>query len=195
MKTLFLGSIACPTFLFLRDCEKEVVQKEDKLTPDYIRQNKIDFIVSHGYRHIIKPDIIQMMSERIINLHISFLPFNRGADPNLWSFLESTPSGISIHKVDEGLDTGAIYIQKELYFDDSHTLSSSYAILQREIVELFVQNWDAIKNGNLKAVPQKGKGTFHYLKDKEPYLFLLKERGWDTPVKLIRGKATKKGLS
>ncbi|MCL0081308.1 hypothetical protein M1N64_03665 [Peptococcaceae bacterium] len=43
---------------------------------------------------------------RAINLHISFLPWNRGADPNFWSFIENAPVGVSIHYLDEGIDTG-----------------------------------------------------------------------------------------
>ena len=37
-----------------------------------------------------------MNKGKIINLHISFLPFNRGYYPNLWSHQEGTPSGVTI---------------------------------------------------------------------------------------------------
>ncbi len=53
----------------------------------------------------------------IINLHISFLPWNRGAHPNFWSFYDDTPKGVTIHLIDEGIDTGAIIYQKEITFD------------------------------------------------------------------------------
>ena len=59
---------------------------------------KFDSIISFGYRHKITQDIIDNLKYPIINLHISFLPFNKGAHPNFWSFAENTPSGISIHE-------------------------------------------------------------------------------------------------
>ena len=50
-----------------------------------------DLIISYGYRHIFTNSFLKKVSAPIINLHISFLPFNRGAHPNFWSFVENTP--------------------------------------------------------------------------------------------------------
>ena len=72
----------------------------DKITIDIAEQ--YDFIISFGYRHIIKEDIIDKFINKIINLHISYLPYNKGADPNLWSYLENTPKGVTIHYIDKG---------------------------------------------------------------------------------------------
>ena len=49
--------------------------------------NSFDFIVSYGYRHILSKNILDLLPNKIINLHISYLPYNRGADPNFWSFM------------------------------------------------------------------------------------------------------------
>ena len=48
----------------------------------------------------------------LINLHISYLPYNRGSYPNYWSFKENTPNGVSIHHIDDGIDTGPVLVQK-----------------------------------------------------------------------------------
>ena len=71
-----------------------------KVTTEYA--NKFDWIVSYGYRYIITQDILDAVRGQAINLHISLLPWNRGADPNLWSFLDDTPKGITIHYIDSG---------------------------------------------------------------------------------------------
>ena len=76
----------------------------------------ISNIISFGYRHKINEDILRK-KKKIINLHISYLPYNKGAHPNFWSFAENTPSGVSIHKVDRGIDTGNIIYQKLLDFE------------------------------------------------------------------------------
>ena len=72
-----------------------------------------DLIVSFGYRHILRSDFINKCGCPIANLHISYLPFNRGAHPNFWSFYDDTPSGVSIYLIDEGIDTGPILFQKK----------------------------------------------------------------------------------
>ena len=82
---------------------------------EYLNYQKFDWIVSYGYRHIISKNHIDNLKNPIINLHISYLPFNRGAHPNYWSFKEKTPKGVTIHFMDEGIDTGPILVQKNKY--------------------------------------------------------------------------------
>jgi len=67
-----------------------------------------DFIVSFGYRHILKEPILRSVARPIINIHISYLPWNRGADANFWSWFKHTPKGVSIHEIDAGIDTGPV---------------------------------------------------------------------------------------
>ena len=89
---------------------------ESRINEKYLADNNIEMIISYGYRHIIKKSIIEYVKGNIINLHISYLPWNRGADPNLWSFLENSPKGVTIHYIDEGIDTGDIITQKKIRF-------------------------------------------------------------------------------
>ena len=73
-----------------------------------------DLILSFGYNKIISKKILSKLPKPPINLHISYLPYNKGSHPNYWSFVENTPSGVSIHEVDEGIDTGKIIYRKKL---------------------------------------------------------------------------------
>jgi len=148
-----------------------------------------DFVVSYGYRHIIKEDILDRFPDRIINLHVSYLPWNRGADPNLWSFLEDTPKGVTIHHMDAGLDTGDIIHQEAVEMDGSETLASSYDKLQGAMLKAFEKVWPGIIAGTADRKRQKGTGSYHRLADKTPYAHLWDEKGWETPVSELRGKA------
>ncbi|MCD6201273.1 MAG: hypothetical protein J7K46_05630 [Bacteroidales bacterium] len=189
MKVLFLGYKDSPLIEFIKSQGDECLICSDKIMPDYIKYNEIDFLVSYGYRHIIKKDVLELLKNRAINLHISYLPYNRGADPNFWSFIENTPKGVSIHLIDEGLDTGDILVQKEVHINNNTTLRTSYELLHREIQELFKLNWGKIKTNQIKPFRQQGKGTYHKTADKEKLLFIIKEKGYDTPVsKLIHYK-------
>jgi len=181
MKVLFLGDSNASLIDFIWLSGDEVVAKSDRMTMDFLEENDFDFLVSHGYRHIIKKEVIDRFPNKIINLHISFLPYNRGSDPNFWSFIDHTPKGVTIHLIGEGVDTGAILVQKEVFFSGNETLKTSYDILQNEIQTLFRENWTKIKNGDIAPQKQIGPGTFHRMKDKECMLHLLDE-GYETPV-------------
>ena len=153
-----------------------------------VELKRSDLLVSYGYRHLIRSEQLTFFSRPPINLHISLLPWNRGADPNLWSFLEDSPKGISIHTMDRGLDTGSLLLQKEIQFSENETLQSSYDKLQHQIQLLFQSHWKALRNGEIATTPQKGQGSLHRLVDKKPYLPLL-SLGWNTPVRNLIGKA------
>lgn len=117
------------------------------------------------------------------------MPWNRGADPNLWSFLEKTPSGVTIHEIDEGIDTGPIIAQVRVKQDiKSGTLATSYAKLTFEIENLLFKNLSAIFSFKIKPKPQEIGGSFHCRKDSQKYFKLL-HSGWNTPLRDIWGAA------
>ena len=184
MKTLFLGrNIARDIADWMMSQGEEVIYREDKITADDVKELSPDFIISYNYKYIISKEIIDYVKGKAINLHISFLPYNRGSHPNIWSFLEATPKGVTIHYVNEGIDTGDIIVQKEVFIDeDKETLKSSYEILHREIRALFKENWDKIKNSEIVPITQMG-GGLHYKRESIKFEPFLKEKGWDTPIR------------
>ena len=161
---------------------------EKKLTADSPELIGADWIVSYGYKFILKDDLLEKFHGRVVNLHISYLPFNRGADPNLWSFLEDTPKGVTIHQIDPGIDTGQILAQQAVVMDKKDTLASSYQRLGRSIESLFAETWPQLLAGRIRPTPQPDGGTSHRLKDKKRFESFL-THGWDTPVSELIGKA------
>ena len=173
---------------FLNNDDNSLVKRKDKLDYKNIAESKYDYLISFGYRYIISKEILNYFKEKAINFHISYLPWNKGADPNLWSILENTPKGVTIHQIEEGLDTGKVVCQKEIFFDSNETFKSTYEKLNNAIVQLFTENWANIKNNKLKKYPQKGKGSYHRSLDKNEYMDLFID-GWDTKIKDLEGKA------
>ena len=150
---LFLGYNSKKTKLidFLKSKKIIVTQHQNKiLSKKLIR--KYDFIISFGYRKIIPIKILSSLKRPIINLHISYLPYNRGAYSNFWSFLKNTPKGVSIHEIDKGIDTGDILFRKKITFtlNKNTSFKSTYKILFNEIEKLFKKNYKLIVNGNYK---------------------------------------------
>jgi methionyl-tRNA formyltransferase len=186
MRVLFLtnNNISDSLVDWLRDSAKEeVIVSHDKISKETIESCKPDVLISYNYRYIIKKDVLDCLKNRALNLHISLLPWNRGADPNLWSFLEDTPKGVTIHIMDEGIDTGDILLQKEVYFDDQkETLSSSYMALHRELQVLFMSNWDKIETCQIVSKPQPSGGSTHFKRDFERINHILGDEGWNIKI-------------
>ncbi len=190
MTILVLGVIPSPLIPIIENHGLNFIECADPIDTEYLQTHSIEFVVSYRYRHIIRKAVIEYLNENIINLHVSFLPWNRGADPNLWSFLEDTPKGVSIHYIDEGIDTGDIIAQKELFFNnDAETLASTYKKLNVEILELFKMYCEPIINGKIDRKKQMQTGSFHKISDKETFQFLIADKGWKTPVGNLVGKA------
>lgn len=149
-------------YQWLRECNEQVYYYSGELTAGQIQFLSPRLIVSYNYGTMVSERIIQMAEGRMINLHISYLPWNKGSDPNFWSFLEDTPKGVTIHQIDVGLDTGKILFQKECYFDpEKETFRSAYDKLNKEIVKLFKENWGALQRGEYILREQTGKGSYH----------------------------------
>ena len=187
MKVAYLGPADSRLLdRFLPD--DEVVVTREPLTPEWLDEHEPDFLVSYGYPHIVPASVLERFPRRAINLHISLLPWNRGQDPNLWSFLEDTPKGVTIHFMDPGVDTGDLIAQRTLELGPDETLRTSHAKCQQAIEELFSEVWPAVRAGEVEGRPQVPGGTVHRLAERERYVHLLTE-GWDTPVASLIGAA------
>ena len=154
MKCLFLGYDSKETKLvnFLRKKKIKVSVKKNNLKIDDIKKN--DFIISFGYKKIIKKNLIDKTKKPIVNLHMSYLPYNRGAHPNFWSFVNNTVKGVSIHEIDSGIDTGRVILQKRIKFDlkknPQMTFKQSYNTLFDEVEKLFIKNYKNILTNRYK---------------------------------------------
>ena len=166
--------------------EDEYLAINDKVDRNFIINNGIDCLISYNYRHILSSQVLNSLNYRAFNLHTSLLPYNRGSHPILWSVLEQTPLGVTIHEIDKGLDTGATVFQKELRIDDPNkTLRELYDYVNQELLSLFCQKWQKIKNGDYILTPQSGKSTFHKKVDAERVLPFF-SKNWDTTIREAR---------
>lgn len=186
MKILYLGPKRQNLIEILKHYG-DVQYRDDKLTELEFITGQYDWIISYGYRFIIPKKVIEFYYNKIINLHISYLPWNRGADPNFWSFFYETPKGVTIHFIDEGIDTGEIIYQQIVDMESNDTLSSSYIKLSHAIETLFIDKWDAIINKDFRLIENNYRkmGSYHCSKEIELYKEMLTD-GWNTNVEKIR---------
>jgi len=133
-----------------------------------IRAWKPDIGISILFDYIFKPELFSILPQGIINLHPSYLPYNRGQYPNVWSIIDGTPSGVTLHYIDEGIDTGDIIAQKEVPVEPVDTGETLYRKLERASIELFKETWSQIKAGEAPRMAQKSEaGTYHRTRDVE----------------------------
>ena len=159
----------------LRSRDYEVIQKSEKIEAI---SDQFDLVLSFGYRHLLTEKVISTTKAPILNLHLSYLPWNRGAHPNFWSFWDNTPSGVTIHKIDPGVDTGPILFQRYFEFDSKvETFKTTHEKLVKSVEALLFENFERIINQDFEVKKQRGKGTYHSLKDL-PQDF----SGWDTNI-------------
>ena len=137
-----------------------------------------DLVVSFGYRHRIPDSMIEHYQSKLVNLHISLLPWNKGAHPNFWSFYDSTPSGVTIHEVSSELDSGPILLSKEFVFDTkAMTFSDTYWQLRKGAEELFLANAVELSKSAIRPTKQTGTGSYHSSND-----LPVEFRGWDNLI-------------
>lgn len=138
-----------------------------------------EFLISFGYRKVITDPMLTRYAGKIVNLHISALPWNRGSNPNYWSWKENTPKGVTVHIVDAGVDTGPTLGCWEYDMDPrDHTLRTSYAFLEDKLVELFAMLWAPFVAGRIDPFVQPAGGSEHFGKVELPDLDTPIDRLW-----------------
>lgn len=181
---LYNNSCALPLFDWLRHEGHEIILWDKQLSGDWCRKQKIDLTISYTYRFIIPEKILFELDNNVVNLHNSFLPWNRGVDPNLWSILNDEPRGVTLHYVSPGLDKGDIIAQRLVSLYPGDTLKTSYNELDRVAREQFQEAFQWYKDWPKMRKKPLGAGSYHSAKDG---LFLHQLiNTYDMPVDVFR---------
>ena len=99
------------------DYESEILKQ--------LEQSRIQMVVLAGFMRIIGPTLLKVWEGRMINLHPSLLPEFPGKDGIGDAFRAGVrETGVTVHFVDAGVDTGPIIAQESLMIDPAETLDS-----------------------------------------------------------------------
>ncbi|MCX7905893.1 MAG: methionyl-tRNA formyltransferase [Elusimicrobiales bacterium] len=123
------------------------------INPDYA------FVVAYGI--IIKKETLNKAKIGFFNLHFSLLPAYRGADPIRWAILNGEEeTGITVFKIDEGIDTGLILLQEKIKINNNETakeLITKLTILGKDAMYKAVK---IIESGDMILIEQKGVPSY-----------------------------------
>ena len=146
----------------MRDGGGTVLRWGGALSPKDVDEVSPSLVLSFNYRHIVSAETIASFPCPAANVHCSVLPWNRGASPNFFSWLDGTPKGVTVHELAAGLDRGGILLQRLFDMDaGSETFRSSYDRLIKEAEGLLRRNWRALREGRIAPVEQAGGGSYH----------------------------------
>lgn len=181
---LYNNSCAIPLFQWLQETGQETILCSARLTKEFSQQQTFDLVVSYTYRYLIPEEILQIFRFNVVNLHNSFLPWNRGADPNLWSILDNSPRGVTLHYVSPSLDKGDIIVQRLVPLSLKDTLKTSYDALDQAAKEQFREAFQWYEFWPQMRKKPLGLGSYHSVKDGEFLHQVITT--YDTPVEKFR---------
>ena len=135
---------------------------KDPMHLNELKKVKADWIITVYWAYLISEEVINMAREGTINFHPALLPINRGWYPHVYSIIDGTPTGITLHVIEKSADTGPVWAQEEVPIEPLDTSDTIYYRLQEEIVKLFKKTWPDIKSGKIKPIPQdETKAIYH----------------------------------
>ena len=121
---------------------------------EFLKKQKCDLFVSMSFNQIFKKPIINIAKNNIINCHAGKLPFYRGRNVLNWVLINDEKEfGITVHFVDEGIDTGDIILQKVYSINDDDDYSS-----------LLKRAYNYCANDLYEAIKDIQKATFSRIK-------------------------------
>lgn len=127
---------------------------------EHLRTFKADLIVVAAYGQLLPQSLLDLPKHGCLNVHTSILPKYRGAAPIQWAIIDGEPeTGVTIMKMDAGLDTGDILTIHKTPIgpeDNAATLHDRLAVIGAEAL---IQTISAYVKGEIKSQPQPATGS------------------------------------
>jgi len=111
-----------PTATFSLDCHASR-EERDLVLAGWLEEHGVELVVLAGYMHLLTPPFLRRFPGRVINVHPSLLPDFPGVHP-IEDALDAgvDVTGVTVHYVDEGIDTGPVIVQEEVPVEPRATL-------------------------------------------------------------------------
>ena len=142
----------------LKDLEQIDIKNYESIVEEY------DLIFSFHCKQIFPKELTEKV--RCINIHPGYNPYNKGWFPSVWSIINGLPTGITIHEINEGIDTGNIIFQEKIsveLWDTAETLYNKLMELERNMLIKYI---DVLISGKYETVVP-GEGNYNNKKDYE----------------------------
>lgn len=154
---------APPVKLLAQELNIPVMQPQKLREPEAMQQLQAwnpDLIVVAAFGQILKKEVLEMPKYGCINVHASLLPRWRGAAPiNAAVLAGDEETGVTIMKMDVGLDTGSMLAMKKIRIKPDDTAGSLFEALSTLGADLLIETLPAYMDGKLTPQPQPEVGV------------------------------------
>lgn len=111
----------------------------------YLKQYQIDFIALAGYMRFIGDVLLQAFPRAIVNLHPAYLPAFPGAHSIIEAYeAKVSYSGVTLHYVDEGIDTGEIIKQEKVPLHPKMSFGAFERSIHKKEYEMYPRVLDSV---------------------------------------------------
>lgn len=122
---------------------------------DMLKTYAADLFVSMSFNQIIKKDVLEIPPRGFINCHAGALPFYRGRNVLNWVLINDEKEfGVTVHYIDEGIDTGDIIRQRMLPISDKDDYSTLLRVATDNCAELLYDSLDDIERKSVNRIAQ-----------------------------------------
>jgi methionyl-tRNA formyltransferase len=136
---------------------------------NYIKELNPDLIVVCGYKYIVPSEIFNIPKLKTINIHPSYLPHYRGQHVVNWAIVNGeSETGVTIHFIDEGIDTGDIIVQKKIHILFEDSASILHERIYREASDLLKLVLDRISSESALQSRKQDNSKASYFKPRNP---------------------------
>jgi phosphoribosylglycinamide formyltransferase-1 len=115
--------------------------QRDATMANWLQEQGVRVVVCAGYMHLLTPAFLERFPERIVNVHPSLLPEFPGVgaiEEALAAGVETT--GVTVHLVDEGLDTGTVIAQEPVPVEPRETLADRIHAVEHRLLPKVVRD-------------------------------------------------------
>ncbi|HEY5924472.1 MAG TPA: methionyl-tRNA formyltransferase [Kofleriaceae bacterium] len=127
-----------------------------------LRESGAELAVVVAYGKILPKLVLDALPRGCINVHASLLPKYRGAAPVQWAVIDGEPeTGVAIMQLDEGMDTGPVYLERKIAIDPEETSGELLARLAPIGASAMLEAINAIAAGAAHAMPQDHAHATH----------------------------------
>ena len=134
------GEAGVPTATFSLDCHADRAER-DLVMATWLEEHGVELVVLAGYMQILTKKFLDRFPDRIVNVHPSLLPAfpgTRAIGDALDAGVDTT--GVTVHFVDEGLDTGPVIVQEELPVEPRTTLEERIHAVEHRLLSTVVRD-------------------------------------------------------
>lgn len=127
-----------------------------------LESHGIDYALLASSARLIREPLLGEGAPGIINAHFAHLPRHRALDAMAWSLLDDSPTGLSLHLVDAGIDTGPLLGFHEVPPRPGDTLHALEARMDEEKPPAFLGIVERLERGEIVPAPQDPEAGTHH---------------------------------